>query len=42
MQGYDGLVCLEYVHSAWMRQDNVDCLAETVALRDEPRRYLGA
>ena len=42
MQGYDGVVCLEYVDSAWMRQDNVDCLAETVALRDELRRYLGA
>jgi sugar phosphate isomerase/epimerase len=41
-QGYDGVVCLEYVNGAWMRQDNVDCLAETVALRDELRGYLGA
>jgi hydroxypyruvate isomerase len=38
---YDGVVCLEYVHGAWMRQDNVDCLSETVRLRDELRGYLG-
>lgn len=40
MQDYNGVVCLEYVNGAWMRQDNVDCLAETVALRDELRSYL--
>ncbi len=37
---YDGVICLEYVNGAWMRQDNVDCLSETILLRDELRRYL--
>ena len=38
--GYNGGISLEYVHGAWMRQDEVDCLSETVALRDELRQYL--
>jgi sugar phosphate isomerase/epimerase len=38
--GYEGGVTLEYVHGAWMRQDNVDCLSETIALRNEVRGYL--
>lgn len=33
-RGYGGVVCLEYVHGAWMGQDNVDCLTETIRLRD--------
>ncbi|GAC1402515.1 MAG: hypothetical protein NVSMB65_19610 [Chloroflexota bacterium] len=37
---YDGVICLEYVHGTWMSQTNVDCLSETVALRDELRGYL--
>jgi hypothetical protein len=36
--GYNGGICLAYVHGAWMRQDEVDCLGETVALRDELRQ----
>jgi len=38
--GYDGVVCLEYVHGAWLDQDNVDCLTETVALRDTLRELI--
>jgi sugar phosphate isomerase/epimerase len=37
---YDGGITLEYVYGAWMRQDNVDCLSETISLRDEIRGYL--
>lgn len=33
-RGYNGVICLEYVHGAWMKQDNVDCLTETIRLRD--------
>lgn len=40
-QDYDGVICLEYVHGAWLGQDHVDCLTETVRLRDELRGYLG-
>ncbi len=36
-ESYDGVICLEYVHGAWLDQDNVDCLTETVALRDTLR-----
>ena len=32
---YTGVICLEYVHGAWMQQDRVDCLSETVLLRDQ-------
>ncbi len=39
-RSYDGVICLEYVNGAWMSQDNVDCLSETVRLRDELRGYL--
>ncbi len=31
---YDGVICLEYVHSPWMQQDNVDCVRETIFLRN--------
>lgn len=34
---YDGVICLEYVHGAWMHQDNVDCVTETIRLRDQLR-----
>jgi len=30
---YQGVICLEYVHGGWLNQDNVDCISETVALR---------
>jgi sugar phosphate isomerase/epimerase len=40
LRGYSGVVCLEYVHGAWLQQDRVDTLTETVALRDELRAYL--
>ena len=39
-RGYEGVICLEYVHGAWLQQDRVDCLTETVAPRDELDRYL--
>lgn len=38
--GYQGVICLEYVHGAWMHQDNVDCLTETIKLRDQLRQLL--
>jgi len=34
-RGYAGVVTLEYVHGAWMKQDNVDCVTETIRLRDQ-------
>jgi sugar phosphate isomerase/epimerase len=37
---YRGGVCLEYVHSPWMDLDGVDCVTETVRMRDEVRRLL--
>jgi sugar phosphate isomerase/epimerase len=37
---YDGVMCLEYGHSEWMQQDNVDCVHETVVLRDHLRTLL--
>ncbi len=37
---YDGVICLEYVHSPWMQQDNVDCVRETVLLRNHLRELL--
>ena len=39
-RGYDGVICLEYVHGAWLHQDGVDCLTENVAMRDELLGYL--
>jgi len=39
-RGYAGVICLEYVHGDWMQMDRVDCLSETVLLRDELRRWL--
>ena len=39
-RGYDGTVALEYVHGDWMGMDRLDCLTETVLLRDELRHYL--
>ncbi len=37
---YSGVICLEYVHGAWMRQDRVDCVTETILLRDQLRGFL--
>jgi sugar phosphate isomerase/epimerase len=34
-RGYDGVLCLEYVHGEWMAQDRVDCVTETIRLRDQ-------
>jgi sugar phosphate isomerase/epimerase len=39
-RGYAGTLCLEYVHGSWMGLDRVDCVSETVRLRDELRRWL--
>jgi hypothetical protein len=39
-RGYDGVVCLEYTGGTWMSPRPIDCLTETVALRDELRGYL--
>lgn len=39
-RGYAGTVCLEYVHGDWVGLDGVDCVSETVKLRDELRRWL--
>lgn len=39
-EGYDGVICLEYVHGRWMGQDNVDCVTETILLRDQLRTLL--
>lgn len=33
-RGYEGVICLEYGHSSWMQLDRVDCVRETVKLRD--------
>jgi sugar phosphate isomerase/epimerase len=40
--GYDGYLCVEYTWQAWRGCDNVDVISETVLLRDQLRRYLGA
>lgn len=39
-RGYAGTLCLEYVHGDWVGLDNVDCLSETIKLRDELLRWL--
>lgn len=39
-RGYAGGLCLEYVHGAWMQMDQIDCLSETILLRDVLRRWL--
>jgi sugar phosphate isomerase/epimerase len=39
-RGYAGTLCLEYVHGDWLQMDRVDCLSETILLRDELRRWL--
>jgi sugar phosphate isomerase/epimerase len=39
-RGYAGTICLEYVHGPWMQMDRVDCLSETILLRDELKRWL--
>lgn len=39
-RAYSGTICLEYVHGPWLQLDRVDCLSETVRLRDELRRWL--
>ncbi len=39
-QGYDGIICFEYVHSSWMAQDRVDCVTETIQLRDQLQSLL--
>ncbi len=39
-RGYAGTICLEYVHGAWLKMDRVDCLSETILLRDELRHWL--
>lgn len=41
-RGYDGVMTLEYVHGAWMKQDNVDCLTETIKLRDQLLELIGS
>jgi sugar phosphate isomerase/epimerase len=41
-QGYDGVICLEYTGGSWMTPHPIDCLTETVALRDALRSYLAA
>lgn len=37
---YQGTVTLEYVHGDWMGMDRLDCLTETVVLRDQLRTLL--
>lgn len=39
-RGYAGALCLEYVHGDWLQMDQVDCVTETVRLRDQLRRWL--
>ena len=39
-RGYAGTLCLEYVHGDWMGMDRIDCVSETVRLRDELRELL--
>jgi sugar phosphate isomerase/epimerase len=39
-RGYDGTICLEYVHGEWLQLNQVDCVSEMILLRDELRRWL--
>jgi sugar phosphate isomerase/epimerase len=39
--GYEGYLCLEYVHQNYIGADNVDVLTETVKMRDFVRVQLG-
>ncbi len=39
-RGYDGGLCLEYVHGAWAGMDKIDCVTETILLRDYLRGLL--
>ena len=39
-QGYSGVISLEYVHAPWMFQDRLDCVTETIRLRDQLRGFL--
>lgn len=41
-RGYDGTVCLEYVHGDWLGMNRTDCVTETVKLRDTLRGLLAA
>ena len=33
-RGYVGGLCLEYVHGSWAGMNKIDCVTETVLLRD--------
>ena len=39
-RGYNGTICLEYVHGDWLGMDRNDCVSETVLLRDQLRQLL--
>jgi sugar phosphate isomerase/epimerase len=39
-RGYNGGICLEYVHGSWAGMDQIDCLSETILLRDQLRALL--
>jgi sugar phosphate isomerase/epimerase len=39
-RGYDGGLCLEYVHGPWAGMDKIDCVTETILLRDHLRSLL--
>jgi sugar phosphate isomerase/epimerase len=39
-RGYNGTICLEYVHGDWLGMGSIDCVSETVRLRDVLRAML--
>ena len=38
--GYNGYLCVEYVHQAYIGADNVDIVTELVKMRNLIRRYV--
>jgi sugar phosphate isomerase/epimerase len=39
-RSYAGTICLEYVHGDWLGLNRIDCLSETIRLRDELQALL--